>query len=128
FVFPGARGASQSRVFAASWPNAASSTEILRPLADRGSGRLLVEDPSLAEYYLPARSRWERWSSTRNIVMQNAACSGGPAKTAGVVGAGNQGTFAMFIAEGYFSLVAPNFAGTTAVDHRLPAPLRHNHH
>ena len=127
-AFPVALGASQSRVFAASWPNAASFTAILRPLADRGSGRLLVEDPSLAEYYLPAGSQWERWSSTRNIVLPSAASSGGPAKSAGVVGAGNQGTFAMFIAEGYFSLVALNFADTTALDHRIAADLRHNHH
>jgi hypothetical protein len=34
----------------------------------------------------------------------------------------------MFIAEGYFSLVALNFADTTALDHRLAADLRHNHH
>ena len=31
-------------------------TAIFGPLADHSSGRLLVEDPSIAEYYLPAGS------------------------------------------------------------------------
>ena len=46
---------------------------ILRPLADGSIGRLLVEDPSLAEYYLPSGSQWQRWSSTRNIVLPSGA-------------------------------------------------------
>ena len=43
---------------------------ILRPLADHGTGRMLVEDPSIAEYYLASGSQWQRWSSTRNIVLR----------------------------------------------------------
>ena len=86
---------------------------------------MLVEDPSIAEYYLPAGSQWQRWSSTRNIVLPSGASTGGPTTKAGVIGAGNAGTFAVYIQQGYFSLVALNFADTTALDHqhrRRPAP------
>src|SRR4029077_9595788 len=51
---PGAVVGSQSWVFSTDWPNASSFIAILRPLADHGSGHLLVEDPSIARYYLPA--------------------------------------------------------------------------
>ena len=127
-VFPLSLGAGQSRTFSTSWPNSSSIIAILRPLVDRGTGHLLVEDPSLAEYYLPAGSQWQRWSSTRNIVLPSGASSGGPSKAAGVVGAGKAGTFGLKIEEGYFSLVALNFADTTALDHRIRADLSQNHH
>jgi hypothetical protein len=126
-VFPLSLGAGQSRMFSTSWPNSSSIIAILRPLVDRGTGHLLVEDPSLAEYYLPAGSQWQRWSSTRNIVLPSGASSGGPSKAAGVVGAGKAGTFGLKIEEGYFSLVALNFADTTALDHRIRADLSQNH-
>jgi Dolichyl-phosphate-mannose-protein mannosyltransferase len=127
-VFPLSVGAGQSRVFSTSWPNSASFIAIFRPLADHGSGRLLVEDPSIAEYYLPAGSRWQRWSSTRNIVLPSGASTGGPSRAQGVVGPGNADAFAQFIVQGYFSLVALNFADTTALDHRIAADLRRNRH
>ncbi len=126
-VFPVSLGAGQSREFATSWPNAASFIAILRPLAGHGSGRLLIEDPAPARYYLPAGTQWQRWSSTRNIVLPSGANTGGPAKAQGVVGAGDPAAFARFIAKGYFSLVALNFADTTALDHRIAADLRRNH-
>jgi len=63
-VFPVSVGAGQSRAFATSWPNSTSFIALLRPLVDHGSGHLLVEDPTVAEYYLPAGSQWQRWSST----------------------------------------------------------------
>lgn len=127
-AFPASVGATQSRVFATEWPNSSGFVEIFRPIADGTSGRLLVEDPSLAEYYLPAGRQWMRWSSTRNIVLPTGDSTGGPTSTAGVVGAGNAGVFAVFIEEGYFSFIALNFADTTSLDHRIAADLRHNHH
>jgi hypothetical protein len=127
-VFPLSLGAGQSRAFSTSWPDAQSFTAILGPLVDHGSGHLLVEDPSIAEYYLPAGSQWERWSSTRNVVLPSGASTGGPSNNAGVTGAGNPGVYAALITEGYFSLVALNFSDTTALDHRIAADLRHNPH
>ncbi len=127
-VFPVSLGVSQSRLLATGWPNASTFTGILRPLVDHGSGRLLVEDPSVAEYYLPAGRQWQRWSSTRNIVLPSGAGVGGPTSTAGVTGPGNAGVYAEFITSGYFSVVALNFSDTTALDHRIAADLRQNHH
>jgi hypothetical protein len=110
-------GITQARALATAWPNSASFTAILAPLADHGTGRLLVEDPSIAEYYLPAGTRWQRWSSTRNIVLPSGASTGGPASD--VTGDGNTAAFARYIARGYFSLIALNFADTTTLDHHI---------
>jgi len=126
-AFPLTLGASQARALATAWPDSASLIAILGPLVNQNNGRLLVEDPSIAEYYLPAGRDWERWSSTRNITLPGGASTGGPSSSAGVTGPGNAGTFAEYITEGYFSLVALNFADTTALDHQLAADLRHNH-
>jgi hypothetical protein len=122
-VFPVTLGASQSWGLATNWPNATSFLAILRPLADHGSGHLLVEDPSIARYYLPAGRQWQRWSSTRNIILPSGVSTGGPASTASVASTGNAGVFAEFITHGYFSYVALNFADTTALDHRLADQL-----
>ena len=126
--FPVSLGAGQSWVFATSWPNSSAFIAILRPLADNGTGHLLVEDPTLAEYYLPAGTQWMRWSSTRNIILPGGIPTGGPSEQAGVVGAGNAGTFAAKIAAGYFSLVALNFSDTAALDKSIAADLKRNHH
>jgi 4-amino-4-deoxy-L-arabinose transferase-like glycosyltransferase len=125
-VFPISLGASQSRAFATSWPNSTGFAAILDPLVDHGHGRLLVEDPTVAEYYLPAGSQWQRWSSTRNIILPSGSSTGGPTQQAGVVGGGDAGTFAMYIREGYFSLIAINFSDTTSLDHSIAADIHRN--
>jgi Dolichyl-phosphate-mannose-protein mannosyltransferase len=127
-AFPISLGASQSRAFATSWPNSTSFTAIMGLLLRHDHGRLLVEDPTVAEYYLPAGSQWQRWSSTRNIVLPSGASTGGPTQQAGVVGPGNASTFALFISGGYFSIIALNFADTTSLDHSLAADIRRNPH
>ena len=126
--FPVVLGAGQSRTFSTNWPNSSAFIAILGPLVDHSTGRLLVEDPSLAEYYLPAGSHWMRWSSTRNIVLPTGAPTGGPSDKAGIVGDGNAGTFAIYIEEGYFSLVALNFSDTTSLDSSIAADLKRNPH
>jgi Dolichyl-phosphate-mannose-protein mannosyltransferase len=127
-AFPAVLGTAQSHTFSTDWPRSSGLVAILRPLVERGAGRLLVEDPAPAEYYLHAESQWTRWSSTRNIVLQSGASSGGPSSAAGVVGPGNAGTFAAKIDEGYFSLVALNYADTTSLDKLIAADLRRNHY
>jgi 4-amino-4-deoxy-L-arabinose transferase-like glycosyltransferase len=127
-VFPVTVGAAQSWTFSTDWPNASAFIAILRPLVAGTSGHLLVEDASIAKYYLPAGAHWQRWSSTRNIVLPSGASTGGPSATAGVTGPGNAGVFAEFITRGYFSLVALNFADTTTLDHQIATDLHHNHH
>jgi 4-amino-4-deoxy-L-arabinose transferase-like glycosyltransferase len=124
--FPIALGAGQSRAFSTSWPNSAAFIAILGPLVAHTSGRLLVEDPSIAEYYLPAGSQWERWSGTRNIFGRSGAPTGGPSNAAGVVGEGDAGTFALYIQANYFSLVALNFSDTVSLDKAISAALHSN--
>ena len=126
--FPITLGASQSRMFATNWPDSSAFVAIFRPLADNSTGRMLVEDPSIAEYYLASGSQWQRWSSTRNIVLRSGAPTGGPSTKAGVVGAGNAGTFAMYIQEGYFSIIALNFTDTTSLDASIAADIHRNRH
>ena len=117
-AFPLSLGAGQSWALSRSWANSSSFIAIFRPLADHGSGRLLVEDPSVAEYYLPAGRQWWRWSGTRTIVVRD----------------GNQVTFHtgsaelfdQYIAEGYFSYVALNFGDTITLDHAIRAALGRN--
>ena len=125
-AFPVYLGAVQSCAFATSWPNASAFIAVLRPLADHGSGRLLVEDPSMAKYYLPSGREWRRWSSTRNITLPSGASTGNAAATAGILAAGNAATFAYYIAHGYFAYVALNFTDTTALDHGLATELHRN--
>lgn len=126
--FPVTLGAAQSWTLSTNWPNSSDFIKIFGPLVDHGDGRVLVEDPSIAEYYLPAGSQWQRWSSTRNIVLPSGAPTGGPSTAAGIVGAGNAGTFAMYIQQGYFSLIALNFADTTSLDKSIAADIHRNHH
>jgi Dolichyl-phosphate-mannose-protein mannosyltransferase len=126
-AFPLTLGLTQSRTFATTWPNATSFTAIFGPLADHGTGHLLVEDPSIAEYYLPAGTQWQRWSSTRNIILPSGNSTGHPT-TAGVIGAGNPAAFARYITAGYFTLIALNYADTTTLDNTITTDLHHNPH
>ena len=122
-AFPVYLGAAQSQAFATSWPNAAAFISVFRPLAAHSTGPMLVEDPSIAKYYLPSGHQWRRWSSTRNIVLPSGASTG---TTTGIIAAGNAATFAYYIAHGYFAYVALNFTDTTALDHGLATELHHN--
>jgi 4-amino-4-deoxy-L-arabinose transferase-like glycosyltransferase len=121
--FPLSLAVGQSWMFATSWPNSTAFIAILRPLVADTSGHLLVEDPSIAEYYLPAGSQWERWSGTRNIVRTGGTSTGGPSNAAGVVGAGNAGTYALYVEQHYFSLVALNFSDTVTLDKGISAAM-----
>jgi hypothetical protein len=127
-AFPLVLGASQSWQFSTNWPNATSFIAVLRPFASKAKGPMLVEDPSIAEYYLsvPA-TQWRRWSSTRNIVLPSGASTGHPTSQ-GIVGAGNPAVFARYIARGYFKLVVLNFADTTTLDLAIAADLRRHHY
>jgi hypothetical protein len=126
--FPVTLGAGQSRVLATSWANSTAFIAILGPLVAHTNGRVLVEDPSIPEYYLPAGSQWKRWSGTRNIVLPSGAPTGGPSDAAGVVGEGDAGTFALYIERNYFSLVALNFSDTVSLDKSISAALHGNPH
>jgi hypothetical protein len=127
-VLPACLGISQSRDFSTNWPNATDFLKVFGPLASHGNGPLLVENPWVAEYYLPAGAQWQRWSSTRNITLPSGTYTGGPGSAAGVTSAGNAPVYANYIARGYFSLVALNFTDTTGLDRQIAADLRRNPH
>ena len=97
-------------------------------IVGHSDARVLVEDPSIAEYYLPSGRQWGRWSSTRNIVLASGASTGGPSSSAGLSGPGNAGTFGEKIAAHYFAIVALNFADTTSLDKHITTDLRRNGH
>jgi Dolichyl-phosphate-mannose-protein mannosyltransferase len=126
-VFPAGVAFSQSWSLSANWPNATGFITIFRPLVDHSTGPVLVEDPSIAEYYTLAGAQWQRWSSTRNIVLTGGINTGNPSTSAGVTGAGDASIYARYIKAGYFTLVALNFTDTTGLDQQLAADLRSNH-
>jgi len=127
-VFPAWLGIVQSRSFSSDWPNSSDFLRVFGPLAAHSHGPLLVEDPAVAEYYLPAGTQWQRWSSTRNITLPSGTYTGGPGTGASVTGAGNAPVYANYIASGYFSLVALNFTDTTGLDRQIAADLHRNPH
>lgn len=118
-VFP-ARMAVAQAASLTKWPDAAGLVTALAPIVAPG-GRLLVEEPAIAEYYLPAGRQWRRWSNTRSIVRP-----GGRGLTAPAGVAGAAALYARYIAHGYFSVVALNFADTGALDRRIAEDLADN--
>jgi hypothetical protein len=127
-ALPVSLGAGQSLALATSWPNASTFLSLFGPLANHSRGHLLVEDPQVAQYYLSSGRQWQRWSTTRNIVLPSG-------QSIDILNGGHQSAtgngpreFAHYIASGYFSYVALNFADTTALDHSIEAALKANHH
>ena len=126
-VFPVYLGAVQSWSFATSWPNATAFIAALRPLAAHSSGPMLVEDPSIAKYYLPSGQRL----AVAGPAPAPSSCPPGRSPGTrpprqGSAAPGNASIFAKYIARGYFSYVALNFTDTTALDHGLATELHRN--
>lgn len=102
-VFPGRIALSQGRALFASWPNSANFVAYLRPLLEESSGHLLVETPSIAEYYIPqVGSQWTRWSSTSSIRLNDDQ-----SVTFGsnVLGVGNPETYISYIKKQFFTVI-----------------------
>lgn len=127
-VFPAGVAFSQSWSLSTNWANASSFIAIFRPLADHSTGPILVEDPSVAEYYSLAGAQWQRWSSTRNIVLPDGINTGNPSSSGGLTGAGEPSIYARYIRADYFSLVALNYTDTTTLDLQITADLKRNPH
>jgi hypothetical protein len=103
-----------------SWPNGADFVADFPEYAG-SSGPLLVEDPSIGEYYLPSGMQWQRWSNTRSILLP----SGHGLKA--TAGADLPAAFQRAIARGYFATVALNFESTPPLDQTLAAQLNQSH-
>ncbi len=121
-VIPAILGFGQARTLY-EWPNASRFIAVFRPIADYTTGRILIETPSIAEYYLNAGSDWRRWSNTRSIILPT-----GHTISVHVGEEGNPATYSKYIRRGYFSIVALNFLSTTSLDLKIAAFVRLNHH
>ena len=120
---PAVAGARQARALTG-WPDAASFVTWLRPLADHSHGPMLVENPSIAEYYLPAGQHWQRWSSAFNIMLP----SGHSVAQSGRIGyPGHPLVYRKFIADDYFSVVALDHGQSDPFDRALRHYLEINH-
>ena len=107
---PAQTGLRQARALFHAWPNSSGLIAAMRPLIVGTAGNVLVETPSLSEYYLPqAGSQWQRWSTTGSIRLAN-----GGSISANVGGVGNVGTYIGFIKKRYFSVIALEPSPTSA--------------
>lgn len=116
-------GLQQAQVLFASWPNAASFVTWFRPIANADTGPMLVETPTLAEYYTAA-AKWQLWSSTFNITLP----SGHVVEERGRIDfPGDASTYTRYIAESYFSVVALHHHGfDNQLDHIITRVLENN--
>ena len=96
-----------------SWPDASRFIRILRPLAARHPGAMLIETSSLAQYYLPSSIHWQQWSNTFSITTPAGRSIGFTEK--GITDTGDIKTYQDYIKHNYFQVVALNYstAGTT---------------
>ena len=117
-LIPAAIGLTQARVLF-DWPNTSHFINVLRPIVDDSSGPLLVETPSVPEYYLPAGAQWRRWSSTWNIRKPNGNSVG----SRGVGRPGSWPVFQYYLRMRYFSVIALNFNATPALDEKIASQL-----
>jgi hypothetical protein len=121
--FPAVTGAAQSASLS-QWPDAASFVTWLRPVADHSSGPMLIETPSIAEYYLSAGAQWKRWSSTFNITLP----SGRDVEHSGKISyPGQPLTYRKFIERDYFSVIALDHGKASVLDQSIVRYIARNH-
>jgi Dolichyl-phosphate-mannose-protein mannosyltransferase len=109
-VVPARVGQRQAQALFHAWPNSSGFIAAMRPLVVGTAGNVLVETPSLSEYYLhQAGSQWQRWSTTGSIRLAN-----GKSISATVGSVGNVGTYINFIKKRYFSVIAIEPSPTSA--------------
>lgn len=119
-LYPVRLGFTQAQSLFAAWPNSTPFTRALRPLAVGTTGNMLIETPSIAEYYLPqAGGQWERWSTTSSIRLGNNKNI-----SVAVGGVGNPDTYIAYIKKRFFTLIALEPSDVTATfDSKLAAYL-----
>lgn len=100
------------------WPAPGRFLHALAPYTARG--RLLVETPSIPEYYLPAGHDWDRWSSTWNIRLPGGKSTG----SRGVGEAGETAAYLAGITGHYWTVIALNGNATPGLDAAITARLK----
>jgi 4-amino-4-deoxy-L-arabinose transferase-like glycosyltransferase len=121
--FPLYAGAAQASALT-DWPDAAALVTRLGPVIASHPGAVLIETPSILEYYLSAGAQWKRWSSTYNITLP----TGKVVEHSGKVGyPGHPQTYRKYIQEGYFSVIALNHGLANSLDRLLIEYIAANH-
>jgi hypothetical protein len=103
-VLPARAGFAQARAITTGWANSAKFISAFVPLVKSTPGPLLTDSPSLSESVLATGTDWERWSNTRSLRLPDGRSISVPVAESGL-----PGTYAPFIAAGYFKLVALNY-------------------
>ena len=119
---PAVAGWHAAQALFGSWANSASFVTAFRPVADGTSGPLLVETPTVAEYYLGAGQQWRRWSSTFAMTLPD-----GRAEVPGVGRTPSAAAYGPLIARGYFEVIALHGGGLSrGTDAAIVGKLRQN--
>jgi hypothetical protein len=115
-------GAAQARSLYGDWPNAARFADVLGRFTARGDGPILMDDPSIGEYYTLAGAQWWRWSSTGSVRYARHAVTA--AEVGSVLPAD---LFQPLIARGYFTIAALTASDRSGLSAEITADLRRNH-
>jgi hypothetical protein len=121
-IFPAQIGARQSESLF-SWPNAAEFIAAIRPIVTGTRGPVLIESPSLAEFYLHMGSSWQRFSNTTSIITPSGRSINAP-----VGGQGAPGIYLRFIRQRYFSIIALTGPAASRLDRIVAAYLSRDRH
>ena len=121
-IVPAGVGAAQAKSLYADWPNAARFADVLGRFTAGGDGPILMDDPSIGEYYTPAGAQWWRWSSTGSVRYALHVVTA--ARVGSVLPAV---TFQPLIARGYFTIAALTPSDRSGLNTEITADLRRNH-
>jgi hypothetical protein len=93
------------------WPNAAKFIAALRPVVAGTSGPVLIQSPSLAEFYLRTGSSWQRFSNTTSITTATGRSISAP-----VGSQGKPSVYLPYIRRGYFTVIALTRPAASGLD------------
>jgi hypothetical protein len=121
-LVPANAGAAQARALYGEWANSARLAAVMQRFTAEGDGPILMDNPSIGEFYSPAGAQWWRWSSTGSVRFALHVVTA--ARVGGILPAG---TFQPLIASGYFTTIALTPSDRSGLDTDITADLRRNH-
>jgi hypothetical protein len=121
-ILPANVGAAQAKALYGEWANSARFAAVLRRFTAEGDGPILMDNPSIGEFYSPAGTQWWRWSSTGSVRYALHVVTA--ARVGGILPAT---IFQPLIASGYFTTIALTPADRTGLGTEITADLRRNH-
>jgi hypothetical protein len=112
-------GAAQAAALQHSWPDSQRFVAVFGRLTANRDGPILMDDPSIGEYYSPAGAQWWRWSSTGSLRYAGHRVMAAP-----VGGFLPASAFSPLIARGYFATIAVTPSDTSGLGRQITADLR----